>query len=49
MKEKDQRQGSDQPEQITGLEDVVGLTEQPSEIPDQTSQAKDAPEHPLSS
>ncbi len=49
MKEKYQRQGSDQTEPITGLEEVVGLSEQPPEILEPTSQAQDAPEHTLSS
>ena len=32
-----------------GLIDVVGLTEQTSETPEQTSQAEDVPEQPSSS
>jgi hypothetical protein len=49
MQEEDQRQENDQTKHIIGLVDVVGLTEQPSDIPDQTSQAEDVPKQPSSS
>ena len=44
--EKGELQGDDRTEPIVVAIDVVDLTEQPVENPDQSSQAEDLPEQP---
>jgi hypothetical protein len=49
MQEKGQHSGSDQTIQTLEVKDVVGTTEQLSDIPDKTGQAEDVTEQPPSS